>query len=303
MTRMGRLGAAAAGAVVAAGLAGALLGACASEEPAQKSDPAAPQKDPRALAHDEITALADAWWELLMQTHPTWATEVGDHRFDDRVDDVSAAARQAADEQVAGLLERLEAAKARHDLGAIEPQDRLTARVLERELREARRAHALGFATFEVNQMYGQQASFPYFALHQHPMETEQDVKNLVARYLGMKKWAEDHVQNLREGLAAGKVAPRVVVERVIGQLEDLTAASDPAQSVFGGAVARIPATLPAASKQALEQELVAATRDGVLEGFAHYRDFLKNEYLPRAREDVSLSSMAGGAEAYAFLV
>src|SRR6185369_6039829 len=40
-------------------------------------------------APDQLTALADAFWDRFMAEYPTWATIVGDRRYDDRLEDVS----------------------------------------------------------------------------------------------------------------------------------------------------------------------------------------------------------------------
>ena len=69
--------------------------------------------------------------------------------------------------------------------------------LLTRDLSISLESDAHGFHQFEVNQMYGMQAMFPYFALHQHPMKTVKDVENLVSRYRALSQWATDHIINL----------------------------------------------------------------------------------------------------------
>ena len=45
--------------------------------------------------HDDLRALADEYWEDQMRANPFFATFLGDHRFDDQVDDLSSAAEAA----------------------------------------------------------------------------------------------------------------------------------------------------------------------------------------------------------------
>ena len=45
--------------------------------------------------HDDLRALADEYWEDQMRANPFFATFLGDHRFDDQVDDLSVEAEAA----------------------------------------------------------------------------------------------------------------------------------------------------------------------------------------------------------------
>src|SRR5581483_4927668 len=57
-----------------------------------------PTSDPRSGAASDLGALADRYWEAYLEFRPTEATLHGDHRYDDRIEDVSAEgeARQRA---------------------------------------------------------------------------------------------------------------------------------------------------------------------------------------------------------------
>ena len=41
--------------------------------------------------HDELRTIADDWWDGSMARNPTLATRLGDHRFDDAIEDPSPA--------------------------------------------------------------------------------------------------------------------------------------------------------------------------------------------------------------------
>ena len=69
-----------------------------------------------------VDQLADGFWESILELNPTTATVYGDERYNDRLDDPSAAGRA----KVRGLLERTKA-----EAGAISPdglpvEDRIT---------------------------------------------------------------------------------------------------------------------------------------------------------------------------------
>lgn len=80
------------GAVVA-GIAALLLCACAPNPPKPAPPPPAPPPPP--TADQQFEALAQRYLKEAPEQSPVGATSLGDHRFDDRLDDVSAAGWQA----------------------------------------------------------------------------------------------------------------------------------------------------------------------------------------------------------------
>ena len=48
-----------------------------------------------AAAPTALDRLADAYWEAFLRRHPTFATALGDRRFDDRIEDNSSEANEA----------------------------------------------------------------------------------------------------------------------------------------------------------------------------------------------------------------
>ena len=47
------------------------------------------------MPHDTPVSLAEEYWETLLEANPSTATLLGDHRFDDRLEDLSTEAEQA----------------------------------------------------------------------------------------------------------------------------------------------------------------------------------------------------------------
>jgi len=70
--------------------------------------PAHPPLHPAAtgVVDPQLAALLVEHWEAQMETSPLWATELGDHRFDDRLGDASPGAHAAWMEREGGWLAR-----------------------------------------------------------------------------------------------------------------------------------------------------------------------------------------------------
>src|SRR5437763_11716162 len=88
-----------------------------------------PMRDPSAI----LRRVADRYWEACLEARPTEATLHGDHRFDDRIEDVSV---DAEARQRATWLE-LRAAADAIDAGGLDPGGQVTQRLLRAELTAA----------------------------------------------------------------------------------------------------------------------------------------------------------------------
>ena len=102
--------------------------------------------------------------------------------------------------------------------------------------------------------------------------------------------------------MKAGIVQPKLVVNNVIDQL-DLQLAQGVDNSTFMGPVKTFPAGISAADQVRLRADYAKAVRDGIRPAYQRLRDFLKNEYLPVARESVGLSGMKGGSKLYDYYI
>jgi uncharacterized protein (DUF885 family) len=95
---------------------------------------------------------------------------------------------------------------------------------------------------------------------------------------------------------------PKLVVRNVIEQL-DLQLKGGVDGSAYIGPLKNFPASFSDADKARLTTETTAAVRDAIFPAYLRLRDFLRDGYLPVAREGVGLVHMAGGPELYRYLI
>ena len=141
-----------------------------------------------------------------------------------------------------------------------------------------------------VNQMFGWQVSLPRLAQVQ-PVGTDELRAQALTRWRGLAKVIDTETVNLREGLRLGYTAPRVNVQRVIQQMEELVA-MPPAQSPFA-----VP--MQKDSTPAFRQEFEQVMANEIYPAMRRYRDFLVNEYLPASREAVGIVGNPAGQDCY----
>ena len=81
--------------LLAAAVVAAMLAACGGQSTQPRADEAAAEQREPTAADAEFAALAEDWLDGAMRLQPVYATQVGDHRFDDQLGDLGPAGRKA----------------------------------------------------------------------------------------------------------------------------------------------------------------------------------------------------------------
>lgn len=141
-----------------------------------------------------------------------------------------------------------------------------------------------------INQIFGWQVLLPRLAAIQ-PVGTDDLRAQTLTRWRKLPQTIDNETANLREGLRLGYTAPQVNVQRIIQQMDALLAIA-PAESPFAGPMQRD-------STPAFRQEFEQVMANEFYPAMRRYRDFLANEYLAAAREEVGIAANPGGADCY----
>ena len=162
-----------------------------------------------------------------------------------------------------------------------------------RELTEVRPVnHFSGFHTFYPNFASGNGAA---------PFKTLAHYEDNLARHDDYIAITDRAITKFREGMESGVVETKLTIGNVIAQL-DTQLAIPLADSQFMGPVQNFPEDIGDADKARLTAAYEAKTGE-IYAVHARLRDFLRDEYLAVARDEVGLSQMKGGAELYAQLI
>ena len=155
-----------------------------------------------------------------------------------------------------------------------------------------------------VDHFSGFHNSYPGFASGggAAPFRTVQDYENNIRRHRDYVVMIDRWIARFREGMKAGVVEPKLVVNNMIDQI-DLQLGQGVEGSTFYGPVRQFPDNIPPAEQARLRTETAAAIRDGIIPAYQRFRTFLKTEYLPAARDSVGLVGLKGGDRLYAYLI
>ena len=254
-----------------------------------------------ALARERLTQLVEGHFEETLVLNPVRATMIGDNRYNDRftnsLSDEHRARRHA-------LHERSLAAARQLDTAALSPEERLTLTLFVENLEEELADERFPQHLVPINQFHSTPNFFVLLGSGKgvHPFKTVKDYEDFLSRVDGFLEWNESAIARLREGISKGIVLPRVLVERTLPQLA-AHVVDKPEDSLFFQPVANFPEAIAQADRARLIEAWRATIQNKLVPAYRRLHDFLRDEYLPRARPTVSLSALPGGSEWYAHLV
>jgi uncharacterized protein (DUF885 family) len=151
-----------------------------------------------------------------------------------------------------------------------------------------------------INHFSGFHTFYPAFASAEGaaPFKTVADYENNLKRHKGYVLFHDRAIGRFRQGIAAGVFETRLTTRNVIEQL-DLLLAQKVEESPFYGPIRKFPADFSEADKARLTAAYRASIENEINPVHRRVRDFLRSEYLPKAREGVGLVHMKGGAKVY----
>ncbi|MGH2570181.1 MAG: DUF885 domain-containing protein, partial [bacterium] len=250
--------------------------------------------DPAAEAH----AIFHDYWEHLLREDPTWATYIGDHRWGDRLQDLSESAHQARVDALEGFLARSRAL----DRSALDDADRLSVGVFERSLGFSLEDARLPGRLLPMNQQSGPHISFPQI-IESQPFDTVERCDAYVARLRRFPEQIDQTIANMRTGMREGIVAYRVAIERAIPQVRTLMEGR-PADHVVAAVRDRMEMEkIEPAQRDRIAAEVEEAVAGSVIPAYAKLATFLETVYLPACRTVPGIHALPGGDEWYAHLV
>lgn len=237
--------------------------------------------------------IANAWWEDKLQRSPLFATSTGDHRWNDRLPEVSVAAADAEAAQWQAFLEQLTAIAPERLSPANQINLAIVRRTLESDLAEYQfRAYLVPITNRE-----GFHISFPDLR-NQVPLRDAQDYRDYIARLAGFRQYADQHVALMRSGMEQGFTLPSVVLQRYREPLETHLV-EDPKQSLFYEPFRELPAAIPAEEQTQLQTAAETAIRESIVPGYALFLQFMQDEYVPAARGSLGASALPDGRAFY----
>ncbi|HVG34039.1 MAG TPA: DUF885 domain-containing protein [Pyrinomonadaceae bacterium] len=245
----------------------------------------------------QLNDLLTEQWEYVLRTSPEFASILGDKRYNDQVSDFS---QKAIDEDLAktkDFLTRFEAV----DTTGFPEQEALNKTLMVRQLKESLDNARFKSWEMPVNQISGIHLQAPQLANYL-PLTSVKDYEDYITRLKKFPTLIDQHIVQMRKGMADNLMPPRFLLEKVVTQAEGIGNQA-PDKSPFAQALSRFPKEISEADQKRLSESLLAAIRDSVNPAYLKFAKFVKDEYAPKGRTEPGIWSLPDGAARYAAAV
>ena len=252
---------------------------------------------PTALhAADEAKTFRDllaAEWEYTMAESPTWASQLGDRRWNDRWPDVSVAGL----EKNAGHGREFLARLAKIDRAALPAAERVNFDLAKYEGDLALDEFAARLWTLPVNQREGIQLLDDF--ANGLRFESVKDYADWIARLRALPAYVEQVTALLRLGIAERRTHARGIMESVPGQIAKQVV-EKPEDSPFFAPFRKFSAEISEADRTRLSTEAAEVIAQKVVPAYRRFGEFFKTEYLLACTDAVGAWQWPDGERVYA---
>jgi uncharacterized protein (DUF885 family) len=248
-------------------------------------------------ADAQLAALIKEAWEFSLREDPLFATNAGDHRYDDQLPHVSLDRAKNRDGVRRGFLTRLEII----DRDALTPADQTNYDILGRLLRDDIRDYEFRLHLMPVTDRNGFHIDFPELPRNL-TFSTVRDYENYIARLSAFATYAAEHIDVMREGVRQGMTAPSVIMQRYNEPLE-AQIVEDPEKSLLFAPFREFSPGIPESEHERLRTAGRKAIAESVVPGYRRFLAFMKDEYVPNCRGTIAASALPRGRDFYRYCV
>lgn len=239
-----------------------------------------------------ISELADTYYERYLETYPEWSyiydiqLEKHDEINSNNLSDIEK--WESFEDSLYSELLRLDIYQ------ILQKKDKITYWLLKEELESNIGIRICKRYLWDVDHMGGWHTRWIKLAEFQ-PVGSEEFRTQAIDRWKKLPSFIETEIKNLKNGLSTGYSMPKVIVELVIDQLQVLQEYK----------IEDSPFMSPANrdDNEEFQNKWKKLVADEIIPAILNYQNFLKNEYLDQAREEVSILALPDGGDCYQALI
>ena len=246
-----------------------------------------------AVPSQELQTLFEESWEFQLRENPLYATSTGMHAYNDLLpsETVSDYQRRLARERA--FLAELQSIP-REELGR---QDQISYDIFERQVSERIAEYEFESYLAPITSRSGFHIAFPELP-NRVPLNTVTDYENYIARLNEFERYAEDHIFLMRQGIDSGWVLPGIALKGIENALTPHIV-EDAGTSLLFSPFENFPDRIGEQDRQRLTELGETAILNSVVSGYRNFHEFMRDEYLPSARQEIGVSALENGREYY----
>jgi uncharacterized protein (DUF885 family) len=248
-----------------------------------------------------LNALYAEFWEENLALNPVNATFAGDPRYNAELPNLF------SDEYIertrAFHQKYLDAARSIGNDG-LTGQDQLSYEIFTLNRESALEDFKFPEKLLPINQFYNIANSLAQLGSGKsaQPFATVKDYEDWLSRASKATVVLDQAIINMREGVKQNIVQPRVLMEKVLPQL-DANIVSDPEKSIFWGPISSMPADFSAGDRERLTAAYRTLIATQLVPAYKRLRDYIADEYLAKTRDTFGMGALPNGAAWYAHRV
>ncbi|WOE74860.1 DUF885 domain-containing protein [Alterisphingorhabdus coralli] len=254
---------------------------------------------------EKLRAIFSADDQANLKRNPLFALFRGDMRYADQFGDYISDAYNEAEKKAA---EDNLAALAAIDTTKLNSVDAIAYQVFKRNQESSLKGYSDEILPLTIvrplNHFSGFHTFYPTFASGKGaaPFKTVTDYENNLKRHRGFIRLMDASIERFKQGEESGVFETKLTIRNVIEQL-DTQLAQAPEESPYYGPINSFPEDFSEADKERLTAEYRDIITKGIYPVYTRMRDYLRDDYLPQARDGVGLSYMKGGDRMYQHLL
>lgn len=246
--------------------------------------------DPAKVLHD----LFASEWEYIMEQFPTFASLLGDRRWNDKWTNVSLEAIKNRHDRALAVLVKLKAI----DRAQLSEQDKLNYDLFKKEYETDVEEYKYRWYLVPLNQRGGIQTEDEL--TDSLRFQTVKDFEDWIGRLRAFPAYTDQTIELMRQGAKSRIILPRIVMQRVPAQI-DKQIVEKPEDSPFYKPFVKMPDSIPAADQERLAKNARDAVASSIIPSFRKFKEFFEKEYLPATFDQVGAWQLPNGQEMYAF--
>jgi uncharacterized protein (DUF885 family) len=238
----------------------------------------------------EQNTLFEEFYQTGLKNFPERATSYGDYRYNSQLNQVSLADISRQHAEADGFLARLKAIPT----AGMSDKDLLSHRILEHQLEREDVDYSLKNYEMPVNQQNGvhiRLADLP----NAMPFDSVPHYQDYISRLRQIPRALEQTTEVMKQGKKDGLMPPKFLLEKLPGQCDGIIAANP-----FLEPTKKFPKESSEQDKKRLTDEIAKAINDDVFPAYRKFAQFLRTEYDPEGRTELSVESLTEGKRRYA---
>ncbi|XP_042907556.1 uncharacterized protein [Parasteatoda tepidariorum] len=240
---------------------------------------------------ESANTMFSEYWQMYLLNDPEKATELGDHRYDDKLTSYSLKSYEKRKVMLSEFLERGNQMLPRAPEGSMVQNNlQLFVTSLQSKLDELMSGNYL----FPVSNLWYPEMAMRYMLEYMKPEVTKQ-YWNIIMRYRALGTQIDEQIELMREGIRTNFTSSNYSLPSTRRNFKNEKLEN----SAFYQPFLNITSAVPSDEALEIQRNASDAVQNFLIPALEKLEDFIQNEYRPSSRSAIGVSALPNGNEFY----